>query len=136
MIKKRILLADDDQDDRAFIREMLELIDSDVNVDCVQNGKQVFDYLAVCSKQNFPSLILLDYKMPMMTAGEVLEKMQRLEQYTNIPKVVWSTSEEKTHIDRCLAAGALKYFVKPVSNTGLKAIASEILELCDDYAGR
>ncbi|WP_291906702.1 response regulator [Chitinophaga sp. CB10] len=132
MWNKKILLADDDQDDREFIREMLEFMDNDVRVDCVPNGQEVFDYLANCSPNNFPNLILLDYKMPMMNAGEVLEKMQRQRLYGKIPKVVWSTSDEQTHINRCLNAGALRYFVKPITASGLKAIAGEILELCND----
>ncbi|MBV7530724.1 response regulator [Chitinophaga sp. sic0106] len=136
MIKKKILLADDDQDDRAFIKEMLEVIDSDVSIDCVQNGKQVLDYLTACSTKDLPCVIMLDYKMPMMTAGEVLEKMQQLGLYSNIPKVVWSTSEEKMHINRCMAAGAVRYFVKPVNIAGLEDIASEVLALCYAYAGR
>ncbi|MBV8256112.1 MAG: response regulator [Chitinophaga sp.] len=150
MNNKKILLADDDRDDRDLIREMLEHFDPKAEIVCLQTGQEIFGYLRKCAAATLPDIIMLDYSMPLMNAAEVLELLHQEQLYPNIPKVVWSTSAAPEHVSRCMASGAVAYFSKPVTAAELSAIAMKILELCpqrvnisqdvqentSDYAGR
>lgn len=129
--QKIILVVDDDADDQELINEMISQIDNEFRVDVINNGAQVFQYLSKSSESNYTCLIILDYKMPLLNAAEVLEKMKTDERYLKIPKVVWSTSVEPEHVKRCLTAGAKNYFPKPVMPKDLKAVLKAILDFCD-----
>ena len=128
--KKRILLADDDLEDQDMLVDALQRVDVSLHIDTVSNGKQVLDYLSSCQKDDLPCLIILDYKMPILNAAEVLEKMMEEQQYVVIPKIVWSTSRQEEHMTRCLKAGASQYFIKPNDVAELKSIAAGMVEAC------
>ncbi|RAJ80315.1 response regulator receiver domain-containing protein [Chitinophaga dinghuensis] len=149
MNHKKILLADDDRDDRELIREMLEHFDQSAEIVCLQTGQEIFGYLSKCTAATLPDIIVLDYSMPLMNAAEVLEQLLEEQLFPHIPKVVWSTSSAPEHVSRCMASGAIAYFSKPVTAAELSEIALRILELCppagihqdmqqksNDYTGR
>ena len=73
-----------------------------------------------------PVLILMDYKMPILTAAEILEKLAGDNRYTGIPKLVWSTSDRAEYVDRCLQHGAAGYFAKPSSLAELAKIVDRM----------
>lgn len=130
-IQKKILVADDDLDDREFLTEIISQIDGSLKIDTVVNGRQVLQYLAKCEQSDLPCLIILDYKMPFLSGAEVLEKMKEGTLYAEIPKVVWSTSTDKELVNRCIQAGAANYFPKPSNASELKIIARQMLDICD-----
>lgn len=130
-VQKKILVADDDPDDREFLIEIISQIDPGFKIDSVVNGQQVLQYLAECKQPDLPCLIILDYKMPFLTGAEVLEKTKEGTPYANIPKVVWSTSIDKEMVSRCIQAGAANYFPKPSKASELKVIAKQMLEICN-----
>ena len=66
--------------------------------------------------------------MPFLNAAEVLEIIQAQNLYGDVIKMVWSTSRQPEHINRCLKAGAADYFVKPVDVSELNKIAKTIIE--------
>lgn len=129
-VQKKILVADDDPDDRDFLLEIITQIDPSFKIDTVANGQQVLEYLASCEQPDEPCLIILDYKMPLLNGAEVLEKIKEDSRYVSIPKVVWSTSIDKELVSRCIRAGATHYFPKPSKASELKVIVRQMLDLC------
>ena len=125
---KKILLADDDSEDRDMLAEALQAVGIPLEIDAVANGQEVLDYLFNCRENELPSLIILDYKMPLLNAAEVLESIKDDSLYAEITKIVWSTSGQKEHMNRCMIAGAKQYFVKPSAFHELKDIAKAMLE--------
>jgi CheY-like chemotaxis protein len=109
-----ILIADDDPEDREMLVEQFRRRHPAVGVKCLANGNQVLDYLRVCPTEDLPELMVVDYKMPGISGAEVLQSLQREERYRNIPKVVWSTSNNQEYIDRSMKSGADKFFTKPM----------------------
>jgi CheY-like chemotaxis protein len=130
-IQKKILVADDDPDDREFLMEIISQIDGSFKIDTVVNGQQVLQYLDQCEQSDLPCLIILDYKMPFLNGAEVLEKMKAGTLYAAIPKVVWSTSTDKELVNRCIRAGAVNYFPKPSKTSEMKVIARQMLDICN-----
>jgi CheY-like chemotaxis protein len=124
-----ILLADDDAEDWELLHEALRAIDPDIQVIMARNGEEVITYLTGCDTGNFPSLIILDFNMPLVNGLEVLVKMGKVGKYANIPKVIYSTSDAPFHVDLCIQAGAGKYFVKPNHKKELLPIAQEMVNI-------
>jgi CheY-like chemotaxis protein len=125
-----ILLADDDPEDQELLKEALAQKEPDLDVTSVWDGQEALSWLGSCPDNALPCLILLDYKMPVLNGAEVLESLSRDPRLAPIPKVVWSTSNQKEYIDNCITKGALQYFTKPNSQNELKKIADSILVLC------
>lgn len=128
--KRIILIADDDNDDVEILTEVFNQLDDHMSIHTVQNGGQVFRYLAGLADDDLPCVMVLDYKMPILNAAEVLEKIRNDERYSRIPKVVWSTSGRQEDMNRCLDAGAKEYFIKPSKTSELKRMAGIMLQYC------
>lgn len=125
----RILLADDDNEDQDLIKEVILELDPACILEMVSNGQEAVDYLTNCPDAALPSLIILDYKMPILGAIDVLNRIGNDSRYAGIPKVVWSTSGQQEHIDRCIEKGALHYFTKPSSPADLMLMAKQLLAM-------
>ncbi|HXB32248.1 MAG TPA: response regulator [Puia sp.] len=129
--KRYILLADDDGDDQDLLTESILLHRPSALIKTVNNGPQVLAWLDECPDGQLPVILILDYKMPMLNAAQVLDELNSNARYADLPKVVWSTSSNRQHVDECLSRGALGYFPKPNDVTELAAITVSILSLCE-----
>jgi CheY-like chemotaxis protein len=108
-----ILVADDDPDDREMLAERFRRLHPAVRVELMENGYELLDFLRDCPTDGLPELLVVDYKMPGITGAEVLDALRNDERYLNLPKIVWSTSNNQEYIDRAMKSGADKYFTKP-----------------------
>jgi CheY-like chemotaxis protein len=126
---KIILLADDDVEDQEILEDAILQQDPVTDVRIVANGQQVIDFLHNCSDIDLPSLIILDYKMPILNAAEVLERIHQIARYQPIPKVVWSSSKQPEHVKNCMDKGAVNYFVKPNKINDLQLMVQQMLAI-------
>jgi len=124
-----IFLADDDPEDQEILKDAILQQEPSADIHSVMNGQQAVDYLVNCAEDRLPSLLIFDYKMPILNAVEVLERIKHIPQLRAIPKVVWSTSNQEEHVRLCKENGALLYFVKPTKTEELNKIASQMLAL-------
>ncbi len=124
-----ILLADDDPEDQDILKDYLLKEDSSLWIHSVGNGKEAISWLESRPDEEVPSLIILDYKMPLLNAVETLDRLKDAPRYIPIPKVVWSTSDQMEHQKQCLERGAIAYFSKPVKTRDLSALAREMLKI-------
>jgi CheY-like chemotaxis protein len=124
-----ILLADDDAEDLDMLKQALLDEDPALKIECVFNGQEVLTKLKASTKEELPSLIILDYKMPVFGAVETLESLRNNIRYATIPKVVWSTSDRHEHRKRCIEIGAVSYFAKPIGYDALVKAAREMLKI-------
>ncbi len=125
-----ILLADDDIEDHEILKDALLTVHPGLIVQSVFNGRELIEYLNACDDSQLPRLIILDYKMPMLNAEQVLAMLGDDTRYKNIPKVVWSTSGQPEHIEKCISKGAIRYFVKPMSGAEARLLAKEMINIC------
>lgn len=109
----KVLLADDDKDDREIFSEALSLVDQNIVYEGVEDGKEAIDILSDNNRR--PNIIFLDINMPVMSGWDVLKILKSNSQYKGIPVIVYSTSsgvkEKKTAFD----LGALCFVTKPDS---------------------
>lgn len=127
---KKILLADDDPEDQEILEDAIRQLEPVAEMHMVENGKEVLEFLEHCSDRELPELIILDYKMPVLNAVEVLEHINQASRLKSIPKVVWSSSRQPEHVQNCMEKGAASYFVKPNKLSELTKIAEQMLAFC------
>ncbi|WP_461095323.1 ATP-binding protein [Spirosoma gilvum] len=105
---KRILLADDNADMRAYIHRLLSTY---YTVDTVADGQEA---LAAIQRQQ-PDLLLSDIMMPNLDGAELLKILKENPQTAHIPVMLLSArAGEEAAIDG-YAAGADDYLTKPFS---------------------
>src|SRR6185312_4863385 len=124
-----ILIADDDPDDQEMLAERFLRLNPRARVEAVANGYEALSFLRDRHPGELPQLIVVDYKMPVLTGYDFLQAIKDNPRYAHIPKVVWSTSKNREYADKCRQSGALEYFTKPHDVKGLDKVVEEISEL-------
>ena len=110
---KRILLVDDDADDRQIFEEVLHDLDPDTVVDSAENGQEMISLLDSTDDDDLPGMIILDQIMPKMTGKESLIFLKENPRYKTIPTIVYSTHKVKDFYRECLTLGAQDVVDKP-----------------------
>ena len=123
-----ILLADDNPDDQTFIRDAFTYVKANVELKVLDSGVELLKHLEIISDEDLPSLIVLDYNMPMLNGAEVLKILLDDERFKNIPKIMLSTSYHQLHIDHCIEIGADGYLIKPDNLFSWQKIALNMLQ--------
>lgn len=130
-----ILMAEDDDADRLFVRKALENVGVPNPLVAVDNGEELLDYLLRKGKYGSgqpvspPCFILLDLNMPRVDGREALKAIKSDEKLKRIPVVVLTTSKSEEDILHCYKAGANSYITKPASFDGLL----EVMRSLRDY---
>ena len=130
-----ILMADDDADDRRLTQEALEEGRLINEVQFVNDGVELLDYLRKEGKfappavVHRPGLILLDLNMPRKDGRTVLKEIKNDPALRQIPVVVLTTSKADEDIYRSYDLGVNSYIVKPVTFEALV----DILQTLENY---
>ena len=125
----RILLADDDPDDRMFFQDVLEEIHVQAQVKMVQNGVELMDFLQH-NIHELPHVLFLDLNMPLKSGTECLLEIKVNEDLKHIPVIVYSTTANPDVIEQVYNLGAQYYVRKEGDFSSLKAVVGEALSLC------
>lgn len=114
MKRIKVLLIDDDPDDRMLFQVALD----DLAVDCdfihAKDGREALDLLS-SEESEVVDVIFLDINMPRMNGVELLPLIKKLERHRYTPVIVYSTSSSVAEIKKMLDAGAHAYLTKPHS---------------------
>jgi two-component system, chemotaxis family, response regulator Rcp1 len=123
-----ILVVDDNEDDRMFVRNALSEVDPNVRVAEAVDGIDALDYLRDASKA-FPDLILLDLKMPRKDGFETLADIRQDPKLRHLPVVaVFTTATDPEFVRRAYCTGANAYVGKPSNMASLREIMGGIVK--------
>lgn len=116
---KRILVAEDDENDAELILKALERYNIANEVVVVEDGAEALDYLHrrgnyETRAEGNPVLTLLDIKMPKVDGLEVLREIRTDERLKMIPAVILTSSREESDLLASYQLGVNAYVVKPV----------------------
>ena len=116
---KRILLAEDNENDIELTLSALAGGNLANRVDVVRDGEEVLDYLYcreayATRRTGDPVVVLLDLKMPKMDGLEVLERIKKDERKKQLPVVMVTSSRQERDLVESYRRGANAYVVKPV----------------------
>lgn len=121
----KILLADDDPDDRELFTEAAGM--HNAHVESVPNGMQLMANLLLADP--LPDFILLDLNMPEKDGKQCLQEIKEHDRLKAIPVIIYSTSSAKKDIDDTFRMGASLYITKPNSFTELKKTVKNLLDI-------
>jgi CheY-like chemotaxis protein len=116
-----ILCADDDAEDRMLLRDAWQESRVANQLDFVEDGEDLMDYLHRRGKYDslqgtaLPGLILLDLNMPRKDGREALQEIKSDARLRSIPVVVLTTSKAEEEILRAYALGVNSFIIKPVT---------------------
>jgi DNA-binding response OmpR family regulator len=123
-----ILLIEDDPNDAALFRRALRVSNLAASVSVVEDGEAAIRWLKAKLESpapgdsQWPTIILLDLKLPRISGLEVLEWFRGQSGGCRVPVIVLSSSREAEDIARAYALGVNSYLVKPVSFDALKEL--------------
>jgi signal transduction histidine kinase len=121
-LQARLLVVDDDEDNRQLLRRMLERHGYVVHL--AASGAACLEEL---ERERF-DLVLLDVMMPGLSGFEVLGRIQENPELRSVPVVVVSALGESSAAIRCLRMGAEDYLPKPFDPVLLRARIGASLE--------
>lgn len=127
-----LMMADDDPDDREFVRDAFRKSGYEGEFRYVEDGAALVDYLgrAKTERRNpgfrIPDLILLDLNMPRIDGHEALRRIKSDEVLRRIPIVVLSTSGSEADIIRSYDEGVNSFITKPDGFDELVEMASRL----------
>lgn len=104
---KRVLVADDMELYRNFLRSFLKVRGFEVTV--ANDGVQA---LELC-RQGTYDLVFSDIEMPNMNGVELLMALKKLPAYARVPVVILSTLSDEDMKRKMARLGAFHYMVKP-----------------------
>jgi len=122
----RVLLTDDDENDRLIFKEILDEMDRNITVHMVNDGRQLMDFLTT-ENNPLPHIIFLDLNMPNMNGIECLKEIRSHEKYSDISIAIYSTSTSKKDIEDTFSHGANIYITKPAAYNELKKVLEKSL---------
>lgn len=116
MAAPHILLVDDSVDDVELAQRALSKVAPDAIQTVAYDGVQALGMLhAAEGTRLVPTVILLDLKMPRLDGTDVLRALRANEATQRIPVVIFSSSNERGDVRRCLELGANSYVRKPIN---------------------
>jgi CheY-like chemotaxis protein len=125
------MFGEDDIDDIDLLREIFATIDNPYSLLFIDKGRLLIDTLESLQDHELPSLLVLDYNMPELNGAEILTELKKQERFSQIPKVIWSTSGSDTYKKKCLELGAVDYLIKPVNVKDYKDAVHQMLSFCE-----
>ncbi len=113
VIKHKLLIVDDNQINRSFLRQLLEPIGLDVfeAVDGQEGLRKVVEFQ--------PDLILMDLVMPGLNGLEATRQMRQLSQFKDVIIIAMSANVFESTKQESLAAGCQAFLPKPVQTEHL-----------------
>lgn len=129
MITRKVILAEDDPDDRELFELFLSNRTDISLLPSAGNGIELLAYLESSSEAELPELIILDQNMPMMNGKQTLQALNDHERFSNIPVVIYSTYADSNLITECKKLGARMVAMKPLDLAGYNKMMDDFLLL-------
>ncbi len=122
----RILLADDDEDDRIFFADAIAALKMETVLNVVRDGAELIEYL---QNNPLPHILFLDLNMPCKTGFDCLSEIKNNPRLRNLTIAIYSTSGSEDDIESTFVGGANIYIRKPQDFATLKKVLGEVLNI-------
>ena len=122
-----VLIVEDDPDDQEIITRAFAEVAPHYNITCLNDGKMLVDLLQSFPDKELPSLIILDYNMPLLNGLETLKVLELDQRFNKIPKIIYSSSSQNYIKNLCYSANAKAYITKGVTMDEIKENIQEML---------
>ncbi len=123
----KIVLVDDDEDDRMFFADALQEIEIKTELAEFHNGQELLDYLSEPNIER-PQLIFLDLNMPVMDGFQCLREIRKNPELKDLVVAIYSTSSSERDIEETFVNGANIYINKPNKFEELKKTIGQVVK--------
>lgn len=121
---KRILLAEDDEDNRDLVAFVMQRSRLDVELLIAENGKEAVEI----AKREIPDLILMDMQMPVMDGYQATEAIKADASIDHIPIIAFTAQAKPEDKIRTLQIGCIEHYSKPMDPEELLNIIQKYLQ--------
>ncbi|GAB4054142.1 response regulator [Spirosoma litoris] len=126
-----ILIADDDTDDRLFMDKALRQSGYTQNVQFVEDGEELMEYLRQEGRYNeenapWPNLLILDLNMPRKNGFQALNEIKDDPKLRRLPVVVMTTSSADEDVLKTYNLGVNSFVTKPFNFNRLVEMVSAL----------
>ena len=111
---KKVLIVDDDVRNIFSLTSVLE--DHGMDVRFTENGK---DAIAALEEDPNVDVVLMDVMMPEMDGYETMKAIREKPEFKSLPIIALTAKAMKGDREKCIAAGASDYIMKPVDTDQL-----------------
>ncbi len=106
-----IFYTDDDEDDLSIFADAVESLQKKIKLQTYSGGEKLLN--AIYNPPPTPHIVFLDLNMPGKNGFDVLAEL-RNDEKSDIPVIIFSTSNEPGIIEKCRLLGASLFITKPV----------------------
>lgn len=116
-----VVLIDDDEINNYIISRLFKRLNLSEQVTIFRNGREGLNFIQSLSNQSeFPEVIFLDIKMPIMTGVEFLEALKKLSlNFSNVKIIVISNSIHPDEFSQLKPLGVCEVLMKPITEEKL-----------------
>ncbi|MCX6674098.1 MAG: response regulator [Methanothrix sp.] len=122
----KILLVEDNLEDAAVTKRVLKHNKLNNGLVIAASGKEALAALQNITKADLPQLILLDINLPDISGIDLLTRIKKDKNLSNIPVVILTGSNVDQDIQKSYDLGADSYLVKPISNDALMLVIEKL----------
>ena len=123
----RLLLVDDDPDDRTFFIEAAREVDEHIECITANDGQKALELLRN-RLSSLPDLIFLDIRMPLLNGKKCLEELKKDDTLKHIPVVIYTTSKLVEESIELKKMGAAHFISKPPNADEIYYLVSLVIE--------
>jgi len=123
-----IFYTDDDEDDLSIFADAVESLQRKIKLQTYTGGEKLLN--AIFNPPPTPHVVFLDLNMPGKNGFDVLAELRNNEEKkTDIPIIIFSTSNEPGIIEKCRSLGANLFITKPVLMRDITRSIEHALEI-------
>jgi CheY-like chemotaxis protein len=124
-MRKTILLAEDDEDNRDLVEFVVARSGLDVTLLTAENGQQAVDK----ARESHPHLILMDMQMPVMDGYTAVSILKADPDLRSIPIIAFTALARPEDKARTRDIGCIEHYTKPMDPEELLALIQKYLEI-------
>lgn len=126
LVKKNILIVDDDSIANFLIEKIVQSTGLARNIYKALNGKEALDvfFRHITNSSPIPDVVLLDLNMPIMNGFEFLQAFSQLDFHgkKDVLIVLVTSSNNPSDIEKSRSFGIRHYITKPLTAENLRSI--------------
>lgn len=124
-MSKKILLAEDDEDNRDLVSFMLQRSGLDLQLLQAENGKEAVEL----AEQHIPELILMDMQMPVMDGFTAVKMIKANPAIQHIPIIAFTAQARAEDKLSTKAIGCVEHYTKPMDPVELTNLIKKYTNL-------
>jgi two-component system cell cycle response regulator DivK len=122
---KKILLAEDDEDNRELVVFMLKRSGLDLQLLEAENGQQAVEL----AEQHVPDLVLMDMQMPVMDGFTAVKLIKSNPAIQHIPIIAFTAQARAEDKVMTKAIGCVEHYTKPMDPDELTKLIKKYTNL-------